>query len=150
MSAYEIKMLPKKDEISEIIISNTPKQNEIAFVFDSSKTIGGDTFEFYQYVKEHHQDLKVYGDADNLKVMQLHSIILSLGTLFATTVAVPIVLNLISNYLQKKIDKYGSNDIELNVSIVKGDINGSLSEIKISGRANDVFKAIETIKENNI
>ncbi|MGT4071025.1 UNVERIFIED_CONTAM: hypothetical protein I5919_19670 [Aeromonas hydrophila] len=150
MNICEIKMLPKGNEISELIISNMPKHNEIAFILDSSKVIGGNTFEFYQYVKEHHQDVKVYGDADNLNVIQLHSIILSLGTVFATTVAVPIALNLISNYLQKKIDQYGSNDIELNVSIVKEDTNGSLSEIKISGKADDVLKAIEKIKENNI
>lgn len=145
MGVYAVKKINEGDEISELIQANEPKEDEIALLLDSSKVTGGNAHEFLHYLKENHSNVKVYGNADGVSYLQLNSIILSLGTLFATTIALPIVLNLVSNYIQNKIDRNGTRDMELRVSIVKQDQDGSLEKIDISGKVDDILKVIDKL-----
>ncbi|HCC6541617.1 TPA: hypothetical protein L7V51_000962 [Klebsiella pneumoniae] len=145
MDTYTINKISDEDELFSIITANTQKENEIALLLDSTKCTGGDTLEFLQFMKENHENVKVYGDADNVNFVQLNSVIISIGTVFATTVAVPIILNLISNFLQKKIDRFGSRDIELRVSIIKQEADGSLNKIDIAGKADDVLEVVSRL-----
>jgi len=138
--------LNESDEYLKIVESHTPLDDEIAIVFDSSKITGGSALEFFQYAKGLHPNVKVYGDSKGISSLQLNSITLSLGTFFATSVVFPILLNIISNYIQRKIDSFGTRDIDVQVSIIKKNKSGKHEKYIISGNVVDVLKVIDKVK----
>ncbi|MBF4159595.1 hypothetical protein ISU95_21480 [Enterobacter cloacae] len=142
----EVITLNEEDENVRIISSYNPNDDEIAIVFDSSKTTGGSAYDFFQYTKQSHSNVKVYGDPEGVSYLQLNSITLTLGTFFATALVIPVFVNILSNYLQKKIDNFGTRDIDVQVSIIKKDKSGKHEKYTISGKVNDVLKVIKELK----
>ena len=59
---------------------------------------------------------------------------------------VPFLVNLISNYIQKKIDNFGTRDIDVQVSIIKKAKSGKHVKYTVSGKVEDVLKVINKIK----
>ena len=91
-------------------------------------------------------NVKVYGDSNGVSYLQLNSITLALGTFFATSVMIPFLVNLVSNYIQKKIDNFGTRDIDVKVSIIKKNKSGKHVKYTVSGKVDDVLKVINKIK----
>ena len=135
-----------EDEEVKIISSYEPQDDEIAIVFDSSKITGGNALDFFQFTKQSHSNVKVYGDSNGVSYLQLNSITLALGTFFATSVMIPFLVNLVSNYIQKKIDNFGTRDIDVKVSIIKKNKSGKHVKYTVSGKVDDVLKVINKIK----
>lgn len=119
MNPITLSEMSDESEEVKIISSYEPQDDEIAIVFDSSKITGGNALDFFQFTKHSHSNVKVYGDPNGVSYLQLNSITLTLGTFFATSIMVPFLVNLISNYIQKKIDNFGTRDIDVQVSIIK-------------------------------
>ncbi len=78
-----------KIEEVKIISSYEPQDDEIAIVFDSSKLLEVMHWIFFQFTKQSHSNVKVYGDSNGVSYLQLNSITLALGTFFATSVMIP-------------------------------------------------------------
>lgn len=122
------------------------KMMRLQSFFDSSKITGGNALDFFQFTKHSHSNVKVYGDPNGVSYLQLNSITLTLGTFFATSIMVPFLVNLISNYIQKKIDNFGTRDIDVQVSIIKKAKSGKHVKYTVSGKVEDVLKVINKIK----
>ncbi|WP_273826706.1 hypothetical protein [Providencia rettgeri] len=146
MQLYQSFKLELDHELVKLIEENEPKENEVAIVIDSSGVTGIDTREFYKFLKSHHENVRVYGDTSNVSYISLNSLIISIGTVFVTTAVVPIFLNLVSNFIQKQMDKRNTKDLELRCTIVKKSANGNFEEINLSGDPDYVLKAIEKIR----
>lgn len=142
----EVHTLNDEEENVRIISSYTSEGDEIAIIFDSSKVTGGNAFDFFQYIKQSHANVKVYGDPNGVSSLQLNSITLSLGTFFATAIMIPIFVNILSNYLQKKMDNFGTKNIDVQVSIIKKNKSGIHEKYTISGKVSDVLKVVNEIK----
>ena len=141
MNPITLSEMSDEDEEVKIISSYEPQDDEIAIVFDSSKITGGNALDFFQFTKQSHSNVKVYGDSNGVSYLQLNSITLALGTFFATSVMIPV-----SNYIQKKIDNFGTRDIDVKVSIIKKNKSGKHVKYTVSGKVDDVLKVINKIK----
>lgn len=146
MKPITLSEMSEQDENVKIISSYKPQDDEIAIVFDSSKITGGNALEFYQYTKQSHSNVKVYGDSNGVSYIQLNSITISLGTYFVTAIMVPVLVNIFSNYIQKKIDNFGTRDIDVQVTIIKKNKSGKHEKYTISGKVDDVLKVINEVK----
>ncbi|HFL9459426.1 TPA: hypothetical protein ACG5ZF_003108 [Escherichia coli] len=146
MNPITLSEMSDEDEEVKIISSYEPQDDEIAIVFDSSKITGGNALDFFQFTKQSHSNVKVYGDSNGISYLQLNSITLALGTFFATSVMIPFLVNLVSNYIQKKIDNFGTRDIDVKVSIIKKNKSGKHVKYTVSGKVDDVLKVINKIK----
>ncbi|HIG8418929.1 hypothetical protein [Klebsiella michiganensis] len=144
MNPITLSEMSDESEEVKIISSYEPQDDEIAIVFDSSKITGGNALDFFQFTKHSHSNVKVYGDPNGVSYLQLNSI--TLGTFFATSIMVPFLVNLISNYIQKKIDNFGTRDIDVQVSIIKKAKSGKHVKYTVSGKVEDVLKVINKIK----
>ena len=139
MNPITLSEMSDEDEEVKIISSYEPQDDEIAIVFDNA-------LDFFQFTKQSHSNVKVYGDSNGVSYLQLNSITLALGTFFATSVMIPFLVNLVSNYIQKKIDNFGTRDIDVKVSIIKKNKSGKHVKYTVSGKVDDVLKVINKIK----
>ncbi|MGS3393056.1 hypothetical protein [Enterobacter roggenkampii] len=137
MNPITLSEMSDEDEEVKIISSYEPQDDEIAIVFDSSKITGGNALDFFQFTKQSHSNVKVYGDSNGVSYLQLNSITLALGTFFATSVMIPFLVNLVSNYIQKKIDNFGTRE-GANKQVISSQAD---SLIKISRIWADFFPA---------
>ncbi|MHB7145299.1 hypothetical protein ACYCI3_28390, partial [Escherichia coli] len=63
MNPITLSEMSDEDEEVKIISSYEPQDDEIAIVFDSSKITGGNALDFFQFTKQSHSNVKVYGDS---------------------------------------------------------------------------------------
>lgn len=126
----------------------------IGLVIPESNIIGINSIEFKNFLEdnlENGYDIDVYGDADNVSYLSLNSIIIDIGVFCATTIGFPILVNLLSDYIQSKISEHKSSNLSIRGSLIKIDKkNKTKSKIKyhISGEAEDVIKALKEIDKD--
>ncbi|MBS3827430.1 hypothetical protein [Proteus mirabilis] len=146
MNDVSFQILDSNNELVKLIDENKDNDTGIALLIDKSGFTGSDARDFFKFAKTQYSDIKIYGDHSKVSYYNFNSIIISLGSFVVLSVALPIFLNLISNYLQKRMDKLNEDDVELRVSILHKKPDGEIEEINISGKGNDVLSAIEKIK----
>ncbi|MDL5166677.1 hypothetical protein QSH14_06180 [Proteus faecis] len=146
MNTLNFQILDSNNELVKLINENKDNNTNIALLIDKSGITGNDSREFFSFVKTQYNDIKIYGDYSKVSYYNFNSIIMSLGTFVVLSVALPIFLNLISNFLQKKMDNLNEDDVELRVSILHKKPDGEIEEINISGKGSDVLLAIGKIK----
>lgn len=145
MDDVSFQILDSNNELVKLIDENKDNDTGIALLIDKSGVTGNDARDFFKFVKTQYNDIKIYGDHTKVSYYNFNSIIISLGSFFVT-IALPVFLNLISNYLQKKMDGLNEDNVELRVSILHKKPDGEIEEINISGKGNHVLSAIEKIK----
>lgn len=72
---------------------------------------------------------------DEYREMLQHGLILTLGTIVATTIVAPVVTTLIANYIQKRIDKTRAGDALVRLELITVSEVGSATKLKYEGPA---------------
>lgn len=111
------------------------------------------TMEFYKFVNNFDSN-ELRGDiciSDNdYAELELHTDLITLATMIVTMGILPVTVNLISSYLDRKIQERGNkNDLKVKVNIIVVDENKS-TNISYEGDANKFEETLKSIKENNI
>ena len=103
--------------------------------------------EFFRYVTENavegiRPDIAIADD--KYQSMEMHSLLLDIGILIATSVALPIAVNLLSSYIYDKIKSMHekNENVNVRVEIISQDSSGMSKSIKYDGLASD-FVAVK-------
>lgn len=85
---------------------------------------------------------------DNYKVIELHSLLLSIGIFVATSVVTPIVVNVISSYVYDKIKELHEKkeNVEVRVTFISVNADGTSKQINYDGPANQLETVVDQIK----
>lgn len=111
------------------------------------------TMEFYNFVNSFDSN-ELVGDIcisdEDYTELELHADLITLANIIVTTGVLPIALNLISSYLDRKIQERGNkNDLKVKVNITVVEENKSKS-ITYEGDANKFEETLKSAKEFDI
>ena len=110
--------------------------------------------EYAQEVLEYSRDnpdlnMDIAATDDNYKVIELHSLLLQIGIFVATSVVLPVVVNVISEFVCDKIKKLHEKkeNVEVRVTFISVSADGASKQISYDGPADKLETVINKIKE---
>lgn len=110
--------------------------------------------EYAQEVLEYSRDnsdlnMDIAATDDNYKVIELHSLLLQVGIFVASSIVLPVVVNVVSSFVYDKIKKLHEKkeDVEVRVTFISVNADGTSKQISYDGPADKLETAISAIKE---
>lgn len=115
----------------------------------SAAVIGADAIEFMTLLRDHESEeicIDVCGDAEAVHYSQLNSIIIDVGAYILSTLAIPVFVNIFSDYIKSKVSQHNSEDIEVRVEVIKKKGN-KRKNYRISGKPKAVLKIVRELEK---
>jgi hypothetical protein len=108
------------------------------------------TEELFTYLRGKHdggEKVEICVENENYKEVALHCDLIVIGSFIVTSVAVPILVNLLSSYIKEKLDKRGSESV-IKVSLTIENKKKRLSKkITYEGKPDNFNETIQSIKD---
>lgn len=146
---YSKSYFPKeyKDELKKANLLLIPYEKFKTF---ESPVFPEETMEFYKFIKNYDNN-KLIGDIcisdENYIELELHADLLNIANMIVESVALPVTLGLITNYLDRKIQERKTDfKVKVNITVVDGDKSKSIS---YEGDAEKFEKTMKIAKEFN-
>ncbi len=146
---YEKEYFPKElaDEIKQanvlLIPDHVKWEDKEGYVFPEC------TQEFLEYVKDNGSDTLIPDIAINdedFKKMELHSAAIAIATFVTTSIVLPVMINLVSNYLYDKAKKMhrDKKDVSARVSIITTEDGKKSKMISYDGPVSGIEEALKS------
>lgn len=110
--------------------------------------------EYAQEVLEYSRDnpdlkMDIAATDDNYKVIELHSLLLQIGIFVATSIVLPVVVNVVSNFVYDKIKELHrkKDDVEVSVTFISVNADGTSKQISYDGPVDKLETVINKVKE---
>lgn len=175
----ETKMIHESDKVNDLVITESDlnfqniyskpyfpkdleeelkKANLLLLPYEGFKNTKGPVFpeqtmEFYRFIKNYDSN-DLLGDIcvsdEDFAELELHADLITLSNMIVTAGVLPIVIGLITNYLDRKIQERDRNidvKVKINITVVDGDKSKSVS---YEGNANKFEETIKAAKDFNI
>lgn len=104
------------------------------------------TEELYAFIKEKCSDVEICIEDDEYKELALHADLITIATFFVTSVALPVLVNLLAEYIKDKIVRPGQ-DRAIRISIVKHNKGKKSKKFTYEGKPEFFDETIKSAKE---
>lgn len=146
---YEKEYFPKElmNEIKQANVLLIPdyikREDREGYVFPEC------TQEFLEYVKDNGSDSLIPDiaiDDENFKKLELHSAVITIATFVVTGIVLPMMINLVSNYLYDQVKKMHreKKDVYAKVNIITTEEGKKSKKISYEGPVSGIEEALKT------
>ena len=148
-TVYSSDYAPKDDEIKKANCLLLPYENfrdGVDYCFSEYAQ------EVLQYAKDNPNDdiiIDIAATDENYKVIELHSVLLQIGIFIASSVVLPLVVGLVTNYTYDKIKSLHrkDEDVEVRVTFISVLPDGTSKAINYDGPASQLSCITKEIKK---
>lgn len=146
---YRKPYIPKEYEqsIKNASVLLLPYEN---FRGEGKNVFSENTLELFDYfVRESKKDninIEICASDETFEMIELHSEIINIALIFCSSAVLPLVINILSNFIYDKLKNKNRVDVDANIELIV-EKNGKSKKIQYKGKAVDFNAAFETIKD---
>jgi len=110
-----------------------------------------DTYAFFDYLSEQLKEtglvIEICSTDEEYKELELHADVINIADIILNYTILPLVINLVSNYLYDKLKKYNRKNINTNINLTV-EKNGRSKKIHYEGSIENFVEVMKSISKN--